>query len=280
MINPICELEKEYIHGDKFLEAVDFSITEAYPKPSKDILDRDGSVLFCHTHFLPTLFNFLRNSKNRYVLVSHNSDIGIGTDLFRSKPDCIVSWFAQNVVYGGDFVVPLPIGMERPGIAQSGNINVLRQQWSRPRVFKNWAYLNLNYNTNSGVRLPIIHLLCNKSFITYRCLTDRISFPEFINEMYQHPFVVSPPGNGLDCIRTWEALYIGVIPILLKSYMEKEFSDLPILFVEKYDMLTEDFLVENYRRMSAIRWDLDKMKMSYWLSRIREEKRKINLWKK
>lgn len=30
-------------------------------------------------------------------------------------------------------------------------------------------------------------------------------------------FVISPPGNGIDCHRTWEALVLGLIPIVLRT---------------------------------------------------------------
>jgi hypothetical protein len=40
--------------------------------------------------------------------------------------------------------------------------------------------------------------------------------------MNQCAFTVSPPGQGWDCYRTWESLYMGSIPILLRSQKNLE----------------------------------------------------------
>lgn len=48
-------------------------------------------------------------------------------------------------------------------------------------------------------------------------------------------FVASPAGNGLDCHRTWEAIYLGVVPIVENNRMNKYFKSLglPMILVDK-----------------------------------------------
>ena len=43
--------------------------------------------------------------------------------------------------------------------------------------------------------------------------------------------------TGFDCIRTWEALAMGAVPIVLHSPMDRTFARLPVLFVDKYALL-------------------------------------------
>lgn len=51
-------------------------------------------------------------------------------------------------------------------------------------------------------------------------------------------FVLSPPGRGLDCHRTWEAIYLGAVPVILEGTLaEGIVSALPILAVESYEQL-------------------------------------------
>ena len=38
-----------------------------------------------------------------------------------------------------------------------------------------------------------------------------------MSELSSYKFALSPEGNGIDCHRTWECLYLGVIPIVKKS---------------------------------------------------------------
>ena len=267
MIKQLHNLQREYLHGDKLRAASDFFVTEAEPVP-KDLGARSG-VIFCHTHFLDDLFRALAGSKQRYLLISHNSDYGVTRPLVERKPSCIKAWYAQNVIDGCGFVTPLPIGMERPGIASSGDITIIHKQWMQKRERWNLVYMSMNPNTNVDARWTAIHALEGRSYVTYRPLEQRVPFPSFIEEMYHHPFVISPPGNGLDCIRTWEALYLGVIPIVLDSYMAAEFADLPMLFVSNYADLDEQQLEQTYLQMMSREWNLSKMTTSYWLKRIR-----------
>ena len=62
----------------------------------------------------------------------------------------------------------------------------------------------------------------------------RITFEEHCRRMSSCKFVASPPGNGLDCIRTWEALYQGVIPIVKRSPLDPLFNRLPVLIVDRW----------------------------------------------
>jgi hypothetical protein len=47
-------------------------------------------------------------------------------------------------------------------------------------------------------------------------------------------FVPSPAGNGLDCHRTWEALYLGAVPVVLKSEFCGD-STWPVLVIDQWD---------------------------------------------
>jgi hypothetical protein len=55
----------------------------------------------------------------------------------------------------------------------------------------------------------------------------------------RYMFIASPPGNGLDCHRTWEALYMGCIPIVEDNYMNRKFREmgLPMVLVANWDSI-------------------------------------------
>lgn len=56
----------------------------------------------------------------------------------------------------------------------------------------------------------------------------------FYSGMAAHPFVASPPGNGLQSHRTWEALVAGRVPIVLRTDgpMDDLYTGLPVLLVD------------------------------------------------
>ncbi|HBJ73292.1 MAG TPA: hypothetical protein DDY88_06235 [Actinobacteria bacterium] len=49
-------------------------------------------------------------------------------------------------------------------------------------------------------------------------------------------FVLSPPGNGADCHRTWEAIYLGAIPVIRRGTVSPSIVDpLPVLQVDDWE---------------------------------------------
>ena len=97
-----------------------------------------------------------------------------------------------------------------------------------------------------------------------------LPFDEYLKEMAKHKFVLCPDGNGPDCYRTWEALYVGSIPILTKSKATSYFKDLPVLLLEADDIsITHDFLRDKYSEIISKEWNMEKITKSYWKKRIR-----------
>ncbi len=60
--------------------------------------------------------------------------------------------------------------------------------------------------------------------------------------MSNFSFVVSPFGHSFDCIRTFEALCLGCIVIMRKSFLDVIYEDLPILLVAEWTDINEILL--------------------------------------
>ena len=90
---------------------------------------------------------------------------------------------------------------------------------------------------------------------------SQLNFENYLEDLSHHKFAVSPEGNGIDCHRTWECLYLGVIPIVKESKAMSFFKDLPILFVDNYDDITPEFLEKEYEeKFKNKNFDLKKIK--------------------
>jgi hypothetical protein len=92
----------------------------------------------------------------------------------------------------------------------------------------------------------------------------------------QHVFVASPRGNGLDTIRTWEALMMGCIVIVRRlsdtpaatTVMEELYADLPVVIIDRWSDITRDFLDRILSEYSQRTFRYDKLTMKYWIDRI------------
>ena len=88
----------------------------------------------------------------------------------------------------------------------------------------------------------------------------------------QHAFVASPRGNGLDTIRTWEALMLGCIVIVRRipgaPAIEELYTDLPVVVVDRWSDISRDFLNQILSEYSLRTFNYKKLTTEYWTQRI------------
>lgn len=256
------------INGNTFADISDFIVDRDRRDLTTEIF-RKNCILFCKTDFLPLLFNHLRFSKRKYILISHMSDYPINSDRFKSKPDCIVKWYAQNATYDHPDLIPIPIGVENHKGASKGIFT--DHTWLKENFEKlknkdkdNQLYCNWNPNTNQKVRGPLVEHLKTNGLPVF--LESGLSYQEYCSNMSDHQWVVCPPGNGVDTHRLWEALYLGCFPITLKHNIYKNY-DLPILQVDKWDDVNKDLLEDHLDKWKSKKYQMHNM--DYWTNLIK-----------
>lgn len=103
------------------------------------------------------------------------------------------------------------------------------------------------------------------SFVTY---FEKESIEKYLENIAKSKYVISPHGINPDCYRHWESLYLNTIPITLKHPKLKSFEDLPILFLNSWGELTEEFLINEYERL--INKSREKLDLNYWIKLMKE----------
>ena len=84
-------------------------------------------------------------------------------------------------------------------------------------------------------------------------------------KMSEYAFVVSPFGNGFDCIRTFEALCLGCIVIMKKSFLDIIYEELPVLLVDEWSDINEQLLKDALILYSNKQFNYEKLNMNYWI---------------
>ena len=244
---------------------------------------------FCKI-FLPTL-------QTKIVLVSGDSDKYISDipyltgyiseyniTCYQSILDSpfIVKWFVTNCMFSHPKIVHLPYGLDYHTLAEQdiypwGKKASPNQQETElleiVRLSKHFTqrrrpiYSNFHFNYQRGDRQEAMDGIPSE-LIYYEPgqLTRGASFrnqSEFI-------FIASPWGNGPDCIRTWEGLILGCIPIVKRSPMCSVYDDLPVLIVDKWSDVTEQLLLETFQRFSTMTFMYEKLTLAYWVKRIKD----------
>jgi hypothetical protein len=221
---------------------------------------QNPSLVFCYSCALPVFMKKLCYFQNPFILVSHNEDLNV-KDTFRPIADhpLVVKWFAQNLMMIHPKVVSIPIGVANE-MWPHGNLQTLTAATEItshiPKLDP--VFFNFSLHTNPNERgLP---------------WTDTLPHNVYLMKLASHQFAICPPGNGIDCHRTWEALYLGTIPVLLRSvFTELLQKSVPCVLLDSWD----DFSIEVCKKQyDTIRehydgWT-DKLTFSYYKKQIKD----------
>jgi hypothetical protein len=173
---------------------------------------------------------------------------------FNEIPDNIKRWYVTNcMIVGDERIVGIPFGIAKQAGAYKYNTSKTKLLYVNFQNFSHLEREKLNSFWNS------------KSWVTHK---ENVPYEEYKKDLSEHMFVLSPPGNGMDCFRTWESIYCGSVPIVLRNKWYEHFQDLPMLPVSDMYGLTPRWLYSMWDAMA--KWDtsLDKAKLSYWKERI------------
>jgi hypothetical protein len=82
-------------------------------------------------------------------------------------------------------------------------------------------------------------------------MSSRQNFKQYLNELRLSLFSISPNGNGIDCHKIWESLYLKTIPIVTKSINIDYYYDFPILIIENWESFRkEDITIDLYNEIN------------------------------
>jgi hypothetical protein len=263
------KIEKhEIIKGDRFIELTE-NTNISYVKTDFFIFDRQF-------HFRGKLHPM---KLTKYIISGH-ADHGITEEVFNKHQMKFDYWFSTNVEYRDPKLICIPIGItnllpETAGESEVhkilGNLDAMEEVANEPKQERKdkLAYMNITINTYPQERQLVYDLLHDKSFITvaeHHCSLE--GRREFLRQIRNHKFSICPRGRGIDTHRLWESLYMGTIPVTKRVIAYEQFADLPILFVDDWKEVTEEFLEKKYEEMHSKKWNIDKLKMSYWKNKI------------
>jgi hypothetical protein len=200
------------------------------------------SIIFCYGHRIQTLFEKLHFFKNKFTLITHNSDENIiQTSIVSSILEfpLLKIWYAQNVCFSHPKLEILPIGMANRQWSH-GNMSYFDRNSIITK--SEHIYFQFTISTNQRARSECYNELIHK--VPFLSFIDPVGYHELLSK---HQFCICPEGNGVDTHRFWEALYVKTIPIVLKNdfiTVVQEKLKLPMVILDSWDDL--DLLTLNY----------------------------------
>lgn len=207
------------------------------------------------------------------LIVTGHSDFPIVDGLLDLYPRAV--WWGTNVQTSRAHGIPLGITnatteTERHPIY--GNLESMVSVAQEPRVIRNLVYMNFVVETYPTERQRVWDRFSPVPWVTVGTPVPTQEGREtFLREIRNHSYVLCPRGNGVDTHRLWETLYMGSIPIVLWDSAHAGWTDLPILFVNSWDEVTEERLRAELPRFQTTQWNRQKLRVGYWINHIRSQ---------
>jgi len=215
-------------------------------------------------------------STYRLSIILHNGDWVPSSHYLESLSSLGADVYCVNILDGLSGVTPIPVGLENSIRRKNGVLHdflfihdQLREPWPSFPEKSRQIFASFKVSTNPAARQPLARKLQQSRF---GFLGKRLSIRDFRAGIMSSRFVLSPPGNGPDCYRTWEAIYLGAVPIVLRnSLADSLHSELPIWAVDDWDealTATDDQLHQKFDEL--VQRDRAKAYFPYWLQEVSE----------
>jgi hypothetical protein len=193
---------------------------------------------------------------------------GQNVDWF-SLPDNVIHWFSKNINCFHKRISAIPIGLENdmwfPEINKKKKI---KEKLKEPHQWKNLVYMNFNINTNLKKRQECYDYFKDFPWVTVDMKANGSDFDSYIDNIYNHKFVLCPEGNGMDTHRTWETLYLGSVPIELGNNNNRFWSDLPIYLPKQWSDVTVEILARTLDQFNEVEPNMSQLNFQYWKDKI------------
>ena len=148
---------------------------------------------------------------------------------------------------------------------------MIQYRHAAPPKIKDKIFLDAHLTISSLEREVLYATVRNNPSVI--CLKSQVSFTDITKIYNMYQFVLSPPGRGFDCHRTWELFLAGCIVIVKSSPLDDMFKKhkLPVAIIKNWAELNENLdqkLNQWYNDLIDLTKPehiLPKLQFEYWL---------------
>ena len=276
------------------------SFEKIFSKYSSD----NAPIIFLTTHLLSDYIEIILKITKPFILITasnmdhsvpylyyppRDNNLELKCNLLLEKSELII-WITKNACIKHDKLLAFPLGPKWQfkstnffGEDKTKHLNIFHQHCLTPekkfynKNLKKNLYFNFSSSTtdnpffksHKNIRKTIRYILEKKNNLQYN---QNLEFHQYIEELANYKFCISPPGAGIDTHRTWEALMVGTIPIVMTSPLDYLYKNLPVLIIDDWSKINYNFLNDIYSKMILKSYDFSILYTDYWDKYIQEKK--------
>jgi hypothetical protein len=175
-------------------------------------------------------------------LVIHNGDVIPNSAEMQVLKNSFKKIYAVNWLGDTQVASPLPIGLENRDKRRNGVPSDYIQEIQKglPRHNDRDILLLVAFSLHTNFKERSLALKFAQDIPGAVVITKPITPKKYRKLLLRSQFVLSPPGNGPDCHRTWEALYLGATPIVHRRHWPFLTDQIPVVILDSWDLLAEN----------------------------------------
>ena len=275
--------EKDIISGERFQELCDISITTKskdswHRSLSKNVkrvyleaidyaLLKNSKTIFVYVEYLYFFMNnILPNINHKFILVTHNEDHEIDSTYLPLLNNInLLHMFSQNANITHEKLTPIPIGIANSMWEHGNKHNIIILNSYLNSSVKYKLYTNFTIANNKEHRTDVMKKLKDNILSV---IVEHKTHLDYLKEIKEYKWIPSPKGNGIDCHRTWETLYMGSIPLVDDTINTRFFKQLglPIILISEWDNINIEWLKEQTKN---IEYNYDSLDINWWSKKIK-----------
>lgn len=236
-----------FLSGDSYFYSCQFYFESGVilKVPSMSGRIQKDKSLFVTVGKLGKFLQFLEeNPEEKYAdfsLILHNGDDVISENFHALLLKRFRKIYAVNLLTSTPSSIPIPIGLENRNYFTNGipkDFAKMIEHGLKIGEARDILFLQaFSVHTNRSERAA-----CKRIAKRLGSKTLGSSSPSnYRKALSESRYVLSPAGNGFDCHRTWEAMYLGAIPIVRRAHWPFTNKNLPVIVIDEWeDLLTLD----------------------------------------
>lgn len=188
------------------------------------------------------------------ILILHNHDSQPGISEMKFIASRFLKVYCANWVGSKEFATPLPLGLENYSYLRNGVPRDYRKMIRKglppfeSRPIEILGAFSISTNVPERSRAHEFLTGYTGAYVT----TEFTSPSRYRDLVVNSKYVLSPPGSGTDCHRTWEAIYLGAIPIVLRSAWGFAEGELPVMIVDDWNEVPDQIIISEIRNETSI----------------------------
>lgn len=229
-------------------------------RPKLSVPTFDGMVVHARDSWRAPWRTSLKQVPHRCTLVTVFNDAHVQDHALEMFDGKVARWFAVQVNTTHPQLTAMPIGIDGRDLPTL--LEAPKRAWDDRDIL-----CLANFQERNPERKALLKWCREQPWIT----TDRwrgMGTPRTMTDYYallgRTKFVLSPPGRGWDCYRTYEALAMGAVPIVRRQApISAVVEGLPVLVVDRWGDVVPS-LCDRGRPAGT----LDRITQAYWTERI------------